>query len=76
MDQCHLDVMLSVKTLPYPPGFYGRALSVGLALEAEVGWEHLKRLSGSFDAAGQPDVKAWRSTLGEKSARVSEIVTP
>jgi hypothetical protein len=69
---CPMDVMLSDKT--YPPGFYGRALWVGLELEREIGWEEVKRLSGFFDAFDRPDIEARRSTLANNLAAVDAIL--
>jgi hypothetical protein len=60
-------------TPAYPPGFYGRAYATAAALEAAVGWEHLRPLArfglrdfraGAAAGGGEaPDVAAWRARL-------------
>jgi|GEM_PF-1898091 hypothetical protein len=47
----------------YPPGYYGRACVVGLALSEAVGWDRLRRLARRLTPAGVPDVAGWRDSL-------------
>ena len=68
MDRCPLEAMLAVDSLPYPDGFYGRALSVGFRLQEAVGWPQLKSLAYSLDPEGRPDVAAWQDALPEAMA--------
>jgi hypothetical protein len=77
IDLCPLDMMFAVNSLPYPDGFYGRALSVGFELQEEVGWPLLKSLAYSFDSKGRPDVDAWRAALPEETVpEVTRILSP
>lgn len=58
-NRCAVTAMLNIAGLPYPDGLYGRALMVGAAIEARVGWDRLKTLATCFDANGKPDWESW-----------------
>ena len=47
----------------YPPGFYGRAYAVGVALTEAVGWDRLRPLARRFCPYGAPDVDGWLAGL-------------
>jgi hypothetical protein len=73
---CPMEVLFGRPTIPYPPGFYGRALEIGTKLQALVGWDQLTRLADYFDSNGSPNVEAWRLTLGRHAGEVATILTP
>ena len=51
------------RTAAYPPGYYGRATTLGLALTAAVGWDRLRRLARCLTPQGSPDVEGWLASL-------------
>ncbi len=55
----------------YPEGLYGRAFVTGRALIDAIGWRSVKGLVHTVDAAGQPSVAAWLSTLDVPERRAA-----
>jgi len=68
-----LERMLTTPIGPsqYPEGLYGRAFVTGRALIDAIGWRSLKGLVHTVDAAGQPSVAAWLSTLDVPERRAA-----
>jgi hypothetical protein len=58
----------------YPDGTYGRALLVGLELDALLGWDAVRALARPGSAAQCMDLDAWLDTLAPEDAERARAV--